>query len=323
MPRQPITTVVSMLSNPKGITVKNNRFRWLIALMALLSLGAAACGGTDDVTSEDIENVASEAGDAIAEVAEGAEDVVASAEESAQEAVDSGDLGLATEGMLLVGSDIAFAPFEEIVDGEPVGFDIDLMDEIASRIGVEVEYQNTPFDTIFTQLSGGAFDAIISAITITPERDETIDFSDPYFEANQALAVSEDSDITGVADFTADTVLGVQAATTGADYALENFGEVSVQEFPTSVDAFNALSAGQIDAVFIDLPVVGDQVEAGSVVLAEEVNTEEQYGIGVQEGNTALATAINGALAEIISDGTYAELYGEYFVGEVPAQFAG
>lgn len=308
---------------PKGKIVKNNRFRWIVALMTLLSLGAAACGSTDDVTSEDIGSVASEAGDAIDEVAEGAEDVVASAEESAQEAVDSGDLNLASEGMLLVGSDIAFAPFEEIVDGQPEGFDIDLMNEIASRVGVEVEYQNTPFDTIFTQLAGGAFDAIISAITITPERDETIDFSEPYFLANQALAVTEDSDITGVADFTADTVLGVQAATTGADYALENFGDTTVQEFPTSVDAFNALASGQIDAVFIDLPVVGDQVEAGTAVLAEEVNTDEQYGIGVQEGNTALAAAINGALEEIISDGTYADIYSEYFVGEVPPQFAG
>ncbi|CAN5873905.1 N/A [soil metagenome] len=312
-----------MLSNPKGITVKNNRFRWLIALMTLISLGAAACGGTDDVTSEDIENVASDAGDAIDEVAEGAEDVVASAEESAQEAVDSGALNLATEGMLLVGSDIAFEPFEAMVDGQPEGFDIDLMDEIASRVGVEVEYQNTPFDTIFTQLAGGAFDAIISAITITDERDETIDFSDPYFAANQALAVTEDSEITGVSDFTADTVLGVQAATTGADYALENFADTTVQEFPTSVDAFNALASGQIDAVFIDLPVVGEQVEGGNAVLAEEVNTEELYGIGVQEGNTALASAINTALEEIISDGTYAEIYGEWFEGEVPSQFAG
>ncbi|WP_370325219.1 basic amino acid ABC transporter substrate-binding protein [Euzebya sp.] len=307
--------------------MKITRFTWLVALMAVLALGAAACGSDDggDAATDDteaIEDVASEAGDAVDEVADGAEDALGEAEASAEEAADSGDLGLAAEGQMVVGSDIAFEPFESIVDGEPVGFDIDLMDEIASRIGVEVEYQNTPFDTIFTQLASGAFDAIISAITITDERDETIDFSEPYFAANQALATPEGSDITGVADLGSETVLAVQAATTGADYASETFTDAQIQEFPTSIDAFTAMAAGQVDAVFIDLPVVGEQVEQGNAVLAEEVDTGELYGIGVQEGNTALVTAINGALEEIIADGTYAEIYGEWFEGDVPEQFA-
>lgn len=286
--------------------MKLSRMHRFLALLAILALAAAACAGDGDdeaATTDDdaTEAAAGEEGDAAAEA----------------------DLGLANEGQILVGSDIAFEPFESIVDGEPVGFDIDLMDEIASRIGLEVEYQNTPFDTIFTQLAGGAFDAIISAITITDERDQTIDFSDPYFAANQGLAVTEDSAISGVGDLDGDTVLGVQAATTGADFALENFGDSTIQEFPTSVDAFNALASGQVDAVFIDLPVVGGQVESGGVVLAEEVETDELYGIGVQDGNTALADAINDALAEIIADGTYADIYGTWFEGDVPAQFAG
>lgn len=316
----------SRTTDPKGTSVKTTRFRILVALMALLALGAAACSSSDDVSTEDVEGViedaASEAGEAIDAVASEAEEALSEAESAVSEAAGSGDLGLATDGTIVVGSDIAFEPFEFIQDGEPVGFDIQLMDEIASRLGLEVEYQNTPFDTIFTQLAGGQFDAIISAITITDERDETIDFSDPYFAANQALAVAEGSDIAGVDDITADTVVGVQAATTGADYALENFSDATVQEFPTSVDAFNALASGQIDAVFIDLPVVGEQVEQGNAVLAEEVDTGELYGIGVQEGNAALVTAINEALASIIEDGTYAEIYGEWFEGDVPAQFA-
>ncbi len=304
--------------------MKTTPYRFLVAFAMLLALGAAACASDDPAvtTDDEIEDAASEVGDNIDEVASEADTAMSEAEDAAGEAADTGDLGLVSEGTLLVGSDIAFEPFESIVDGAPVGFDIDLMDEIASRIGVTVEYQNTPFDTIFTQLAGGQFDAIISAITITDERDETIDFSDPYFAANQGLAVTEDSEITGVADLSADTVLGVQAATTGADYALENFADATIQEFPTSVDAFNALASGQIDAVFIDLPVVGGQVEAGGVVLAEEVNTDELYGIGVVEGNTGLATAINDALASIIEDGTYAEIYGTWFEGDVPAEFA-
>lgn len=297
--------------------------RTLTALLAVLALAATACGGDADDAADVVDDAVSEADEVLEDVASEVDEAIEDTEEAVEDdGAAAGDLGLATEGQILVGSDIAFEPFESIVDGEPVGFDIDLMDEIASRIGLEVEYQNTPFDTIFTQLAGGAFDAIISAITITDERDETIDFSDPYFAANQALAVTEGSDITGTADLTGDSVLGVQAATTGADYALENFGDATIQEFPTSVDAFNALAAGQIDAVFIDLPVVGEQVEQGNAVLAEEVDTGELYGIGVQEGNTALADAINGALEEIIADGTYAEIYSTWFEGDVPAQFA-
>lgn len=297
--------------------------RTLTALLAVLALAATACGGDTDDAADVVDDAVSEADEVLEDVASEVDEAIEDTEEAVEDdGAAAGDLGLATEGQILVGSDIAFEPFESIVDGEPVGFDIDLMDEIASRIGLEVEYQNTPFDTIFTQLAGGAFDAIISAITITDERDETIDFSDPYFAANQALAVTEGSDITGTADLTGDSVLGVQAATTGADYALENFGDATIQEFPTSVDAFNALAAGQIDAVFIDLPVVGEQVEQGNAVLAEEVDTGELYGIGVQEGNTALADAINGALEEIVADGTYAEIYSTWFEGDVPAQFA-
>ncbi len=316
---------------------------WLAALLAALAVVAAACGGDDasdavDEAVNDGEAALSEAEDAVEEALSEAEDAVDAAQSEAEDAADAVEsevegatdggavdveaLGLANPPTITVGSDIAFEPFEFIQDNEPVGFDIDLMNEITSRLGLEPEYENVPFDTIFTQLAGGAFDAIISAITITEERDQTIDFTDPYFAANQALAVLEDSEITGVADLTDGVVVGVQAATTGADYALENFSDAQITEFPTSVDAFNALAAGQIDAVFIDLPVVGEQVDQGNAVLAEEVDTGELYGIGVQEGNTALAEAINGVLAEIIADGTYAEIYGTWFEGDVPEQFA-
>jgi ABC-type amino acid transport substrate-binding protein len=174
----------------------------------------------------------------------------------------SGDLELANAGQIVVGSDIAFEPFEFIADGEIQGFDIDLMNEVAERLELEVEYVNTSFDTIFTQLAGGQFDAIISAITITEERQQTISFTDPYFAASQGLAALAGSDITGVADLNGRDV-AVQAATTGFEYAQDNFTDASIVEFPTAEAAFTALRAGQVDAVFIDLPVVATQVEAG------------------------------------------------------------
>jgi ABC-type amino acid transport substrate-binding protein len=176
--------------------------------------------------------------------------------------VPDGELELANAGRIVVGSDIAFEPFEFIADDEIQGFDIDLMNEIASRLDLEVEYVNTSFDTIFTQLASGQFDAIISAITITEERQQTIAFSNPYFAANQGLAAMAGTDITGVADL-AGLDVAVQAGTTGLDYANDNFTDSNIVEFPTSEAAFTALRAGQVDAVFIDLPVVATQVEAG------------------------------------------------------------
>jgi ABC-type amino acid transport substrate-binding protein len=273
----------------------------------MLAVLAAACGGSDG-------------GDGDGEATEPAEEETAATD--GETSAPAADLGLQQEGKLVVGSDIAFEPFEFIENGEPAGFDIDLMNEIASRLGVEVEYVNTSFDTIFTQLASGDFDAIISAITITEEREQTIAFSDPYFAANQALAVPAESDIASVDDL-ADKQVAAQANTTGLDFANENFTESTIVEFPTGEAAFTALQSGQVDAVFIDLPVVAAQVEGsgGAVELAEEVDTGELYGIGLQQGNEGLATAINEQLAAIIEDGTYETLYTEWFDGEVPQQF--
>jgi len=278
----------------EGVISLNPRLRWLFVVL-IIGVLAAACGEDDAPSTGGGPVLPSEA---------------------------AGDLGLAEDGKMLVGSDIAFEPFEFVgPEGENTGFDIDLVTEIASRLGVEVEFANTPFDTIFTQLAAGDFDAIVSAITITEEREQTIAFSDAYFAANQAIAAPADSDVAGPDDLNGLTV-GVQAGTTGADYATENFTDSTVQEFPTSDAAFTALGAGQVDAVFIDLPVVAAQAASNDdVVLAAEVDTDERYGIGVQQDNEALVEAINEQLAEIIADGTYEEIYSEYFEGEAPEEF--
>lgn len=263
--------------------------RWLLALAAVMALLLTACG--DPAAEEEPEG-----------------------DETQTEATGE-DLGLIEDGTLRVGSDINFAPFEFIEDGEEKGFDIDLMNEIAERLGLEVEYVNTGFDNIFTQLAGGEFDAIISAITITDERKQTIAFTDPYFEANQALVTTADSGIESVEDLDGKDV-GTQAGTTGLDYAKENFTDADIVEFPDAPAGFTAMAAGQVDAMFIDVPVAVEQVEGNDeFVLVEEVSTNELYGIGVQQDNDALLDAINEALAEIISDGTYDEIFETWFPG--------
>jgi polar amino acid transport system substrate-binding protein len=276
------------------------RLRMLITLAAMLALVLAACG--EDVAEPD-------------DVDEPADEEPADEEEPVE------DLGLEQEGVIRVGSDIDFPPFEFIEDGEIKGFDVDLMEEIANRLGLEVEWIDAAFDTILTQLDGGEFDAVISAVTITEERAQTVDFSEPYFEATQALLVGPDSDITGVDDL-ADAQVGAQGGTTGEDYANENFTESEIVSFPTYPAAFAALETDQIDAVLVDLPVAAEQEARSDLVIAEVIDTGELYGIPVQQGSDALLQAINEQLAEIIDDGTYEEIYSRWFEGDVPQRFA-
>jgi polar amino acid transport system substrate-binding protein len=119
---------------------------------------------------------------------------------------------------LLVGSDIPYPPFEQGKAPGYDGFDIDLVNEIAKRTGKTVKYQDTAFDTIFRDVAQGKFDMVASAATITPEREQTVDFSDPYYEANQAVVVATGSDIKSVADLDG-KIIGAQDGTTGDSYA--------------------------------------------------------------------------------------------------------
>lgn len=233
-----------------------------------------------------------------------------------------GDLGLDQEGVLLVGSDLAFAPFEFVEAGEERGFDIDLMNEIGDRLGLDVEYSDANFDTIFQQLAAGDFDIIISAITITEERAQTVAFTEPYFEATQALVVGVDSTVTGTADL-GGLQVGAQAGTTGLDYAIEHFTDSTITEFPDYPASFASLRTGGIDAVLADLAFAVDGVGGDDALqIVEELDTDEQYGIAVQLDNEALLEAVNAALADLVADGTYEALFTEWFPeGEVPARF--
>ncbi len=233
------------------------------------------------------------------------------------------DLGLIQEGQLLVGTDTPFPPFEIGQPPDISGFDIEVVNAVAEEIGLEVTYQDTSFDTIFRDVAQGKFDMAVAASTITPEREKTIDFSDPYYEANQSLVVlADNTDIASVDDLGGATV-GAQDGTTGEEYANDETDAAEVRGFPEGPDAFNALRNGQVDAVIIDQPVVIDALEGqggGDLKEAAEIPTGELYGLALGQDSDALREEVNAALQKLKDDGGLEELYATYFPGvEVPA----
>jgi polar amino acid transport system substrate-binding protein len=230
------------------------------------------------------------------------------------------------EGVLSVGSCLDYPPFESVEAGDEVGFDVDLAEEIASRLGLTVEWVRADFDTIFTAVAGGQFDMVAAASTITEERQQTVDFSDPYYNSRQALVVQEGSGITSQEDIGEGHIVGVQRGTTGKAYAEENLVPqgVEIKTFTNAPDAFRDLEAGGVDAVVNDEPASAEILKdfPGQILITAAIDTNERYGFAFSKDNPELTEAVNGALAEIVADGTYTEIFERYFPGvEVPPEF--
>jgi len=219
-----------------------------------------------------------------------------------------------TEGALTVCSDIPYAPFQfEGDDGEFTGYDIDLLREVASLGGLTLEVKDVDFDGILGNLAAGNCDVIGSALTITDERAEQVDFTDPYYDSKQSLLVGADSGIETLDDVTG--TIGVQSGTTGETYALANVPDgVDVKSFDGADALFAALEGDDITAILQDLPVNVDRArQDDSISVVEEYQTEEQYGFAVEKGNSEVLAFLNVALAELGSNGTKQSIYDTYF----------
>ena len=238
------------------------------------------------------------------------------ATESSSGGGDTASLDLLEEGVLTVGSDTPYPPFEFGDPPDYDGFDIDLINAIADELGLETAIVDAPFDVILAG-QAGRFDLSMAATTITDARENRVDFSDPYFESEQSLLVQTDGEIASIDDITADTVVGAEDGTTGETYASENT-DADVRPFPSIDDAYNALVSGQVDAVFNDLPASTDAVESKEgLEIVETFSTDEQYGIVFPE-DSPLVDPVNEALQTVKDDGTLGEIYTEYFGEEVP-----
>jgi ABC-type amino acid transport substrate-binding protein len=223
-----------------------------------------------------------------------------------------------TEGKIIVGSDTAYPPFENVDGGETVGFDVDLMMAVGDVLGIDVEFMTYNFDALITDLQAGTqFDMVASAMTITEERAESVDFSDPYINSNQSLAVSNDSGVTSTDDLAEGDKVGVQSGTTGEMWATENLESMGIVVVPYSdiLAAFGALQAGDVLGVINDAPISQDVAkdETRNITVSQEIATGEQYGFAFNQDSDDLREAVNDALDEIKDDGTYEEIYEKWF----------
>jgi len=280
----------------------------LVAFMAVLLVGLVAvviagCGGGGSSSSS--ETTATE------ESAEGG----GAAEGGGEEESSGGG------ETLTVGSDIPYPPFEQkSKSGGYTGFDVELMEAIGKEIGREPEFIDSSFETIFRDVAQGKFEAVMSAATITEEREKVVAFSLPYYLSEQAILVKEGSDIKGLADLKG-KVVAAQQGTTGLELGKEKAEASELRPYPEGPDADNALKAGTVEAVIIDAPVAKQQAEElGGIEIVEKVPTDETYGIAVAKDNTELVEQINEGLKKAIEDGSYTKVYEKWFKEAPPLE---
>ncbi|GAA2816236.1 ABC transporter substrate-binding protein [Saccharopolyspora taberi] len=233
----------------------------------------------------------------------------------------AGGVSLVKDGTLTTCTHMDYKPFQFHDQGKIVGFDVELVDLIARDLGVKQEIKDTPFEGIQSgeQLNTRACDVAAAAMSITPAREQNFDFSDPYFEATQALLTKKGSGLNSL-EALRGKKLGVQLSTTGETYANENkdangYEVVQFEDLPLSV---TAVQTGQVDAAINDNSVLGDFIKNNpEVEITTEFVTGDQYGIGVATGNTALRDAVNQSLKKMKENGEYDAIYQKWF-GKLP-----
>ena len=216
-------------------------------------------------------------------------------------------------GRLRVGIDATYPPFGIAEGGEFSGFDVDIARAIARELRVEAELVNASFDGVFPALQNGSFDAIISAVTITPERSATMLFSDSYFAAGQQIVARADSPLAGADDLAGRTV-GVQINTT-AQFSMETRPGVTIVKYNTIDLALLDLQNGRVDAVASDGPVLRYMIHRsfpGLKAVGPEYTTEH-FGVVLARGSDDLRRAVNAALWNLQDSGDYARIYKKWF----------
>ena len=270
----------------------------LVLALALMVCAFAACGTEPAGTNND--------GSASSD----AEAVVPNDAEIAVEGSVAEELG---KGVVVMGTNAEFEPFEHRDNDEIVGYDIDTANEIADYIGMELKVEDMNFDSLINALVSGKIDMILAGMSVTEERKEVVNFSEPYYRAAQVIIVPvEGATVASSADL-AGKRIGVQEGTTGDIYVEEEIEGAVMSRFKKAVDAAIDLSNGQIDAVVLDEQPAKRIVEQNpSLTILGEALTAEEYAIAVRKDNPVLLEEINKCLAELKINGKTDELLQKY-----------
>ncbi|MDR9437897.1 MAG: transporter substrate-binding domain-containing protein [Halomonas sp.] len=234
-------------------------------------------------------------------------------------------LGLGLAGMasadnhvLEVVTDPSFVPFEMMDQetGEMVGFDMDIISELSERAGFEYNLRTMDFNGIIPAVQTGNVDIAIAGITITEEREEVVDFSDPYYDSGLRILVGANDDSVQELEDLKGKKIGTKVGSTSYDFLEENLGdEADITPYPGSSDMYMALLGGSVDAVFYDAPNVGyfSQTRGeGRVKVVGDLYEGQQYGIAFADGSEWVEP-VNEALAAMKEDGTYDEIHAKWF----------
>lgn len=222
------------------------------------------------------------------------------------------------DGKLVMATNAFFPPYE-FYDGDAiVGIDAEIAQEVANRLGLELEIQDVEFDSIIAGVQSGKYDIGCAGMTVTEDRLASVNFTTSYATGIQSIIVREGSDITDIdALIDGDYVVGVQQGTTGDIYITDDIGDDRVDRYNKGADAIVALLNGNVDAVVIDnQPALAFVAANEGLTILETPYAEEDYAMAVNKDNEALLAEINRVLAEMTADGTIAAIIEKYIPTE-------
>ena len=294
------------------------KFLAILLTLAMMTAVLSACGSTTTDNGNTGNGGSADTGDTGNAGNSGAD-----TGDSGEAAGNYGEFTTVEEGKLHMSTNAAFPPYEMTTDdGGFEGIDVEVAAAIAEKLGLELVVDDMGFDAALTAVQTGQSDIAMAGITVTPDREEVMDFSNSYATGVQVVIVPEDSPIQTIDDLANAEMIGCQAATTGYIYASDTpenggYGEDHVTAYENGALAVMALVNGQIDAVIIDNEPAKAFVEANEgLKILETPWVEEEYAIGVAKGNTDLLNAINAVMDELKADGTFQSIVDKYITAE-------
>ena len=258
-----------------------------LSMAALMAAALTAC------SSKPAETAAPETTQA--QTAEAAPETEGETAEASEEATGGAE---AAGGTLVMATNAEFPPYEYYEDGDIVGIDVEIAKAIAAKLGMELQIEDMAFDAIIPAVTSGKADFGAAGMTVTEERQRSVEFTDTYANSNQVAIVKEDSDITG-SDALAGKIIGVQLGTTGDALATE-IKDATVERYNKGLEAVQSLTQGKIDAVVIDQATAEAFVKkTEGIKILEEKMSEEEYAIAIKKGNMELVEKMNEAIKAV------------------------